>query len=180
MPITQPNPAYPEIFQIKDYDPWTHRAVGLDWLHQDETWRTESGEILRLEDMTPSHRANALRWLRRRAAALELYDGLAMFGSPLGAPRGDAACDAVDALMAERCSDPAGWLESTPLVKRLAALVAEDEAAKYDWIGPTADEERELARLREPPAHDDDEWMWPHYLFAADGDVDESEFFPNP
>jgi len=103
------------VWDLRNYDV-RDNAFGLDVLHQDKVWINRDGETVLLAEMELSYRANLLRFLRRRAVGLEWRDALAMLGSPLGAPRGEAACDAVDNMLDERVEDPAAWLESTALV----------------------------------------------------------------
>lgn len=119
------------IFSLKGYDPMVHNLTGLDALHQDRGWITKDGTRLTLDAMEPSHRANLLRWLRRRASALELRDALAVLRGPFSA-QGEMAMDFEEDMLDAREADPAGWLEGTKLVTRLRGMVAADE-----WAGHT-------------------------------------------
>lgn len=129
--LGQSMPGYPEIIDVRGYDPVRHNLFGLDVLYQADRWIDAEGTEHQLETMMASHRRNLLAWLRRRAAGLEFRDALLTYAGPF-APRGVAACDAVEMAMAERCEDPAGWLESTPLVTRLRELVEADTQAEAE------------------------------------------------
>lgn len=118
-------PGWPEVIDVRGYDPVSHNLFGFDVLHQDREWIDRDGIRWRLEDMTVSHRRNLLGWLRRRAAALEFRDALLLLGGPF-APRGDMASMACDDFLDERADHPGAWLETLPLVKRLAELVSAD------------------------------------------------------
>jgi hypothetical protein len=134
-------PGADEIWDMREYDPMTDHAIGLDWLHQDKEWITRDGRRLTLEEMAPEHRANLLAYLRRRAPNLEFLDTLAMLSSPLGAPRGQHAQDDVERLLDEQHLDPGAWLESTRLVTRLRELVEADRrAAIGKWTGAASEE----------------------------------------
>jgi hypothetical protein len=118
--------AYPEIIDVRGYDPVQHNLFGVDVLHQDERWKDGEGNVWLLDEMKPSHRANLLRFLRRRAQSLAFNDSLIMLTGPM-APGGDGAMDAAEAYADEMWDDPAGWLEGTKLVTRLRDLVSEDD-----------------------------------------------------
>lgn len=126
-------PGYPEIIDVRGYDPLRHNLFGLDTLHQDERWLDKAGTEHRLDDMPPSYRRHLLAFLRRRAFGLAFRDSIAALSSPL-APRGDMACDAMDHALDWQMAHPAEWLENTPLVKRLASLVAQDERIQAELL----------------------------------------------
>lgn len=104
--------------------------ITLDIIEQDEIWITRDGRVLRLEDMEPSHRKNTLRMLERRAYSLNTLAFTRYFVSPLGGgPSGDMANDAFDRTMNEFIEEhPRDWLRKQPLVRRLKALVDDDNA----------------------------------------------------
>lgn len=126
MPVWRaPDPDF-EIWDISQYNPLTDNMFGYDILHQDEYWIVRSGEVVRLADMSPSHRGNLLRFLRKRARGIEFHDMLFLFGGPF-APRGEMAQEFLEREMELRAEDPLKWLNETKLVKRLAQLVEQDE-----------------------------------------------------
>lgn len=88
------------------------------WLAQTERWTDAEGNEWRLEDMTPRHRANALRYLRRRAESLHTQASMEWLRSPL-ALSGEGAGDEADFWADD---DAEKWLEEQPLVKRLVEL----------------------------------------------------------
>lgn len=61
---------HPEVFGSHRRSAAARRAYGAvdrhHFLFNDQTWTTKDGEILNIEDMTPSHRANTLAMLRRK------------------------------------------------------------------------------------------------------------------
>jgi hypothetical protein len=95
-------------------------------LMQDQTWTTQDGETLKLEDMTPSHRRNLLAFLERRARRLlDRYIWNLCSGPE---PIGDAAVALFESMLeAIEVRDPIEWLNETVFVKRLRQLIAEDE-----------------------------------------------------
>lgn len=107
--LGEPTPKPPPVLGPK-------RASVL-WLiaEQDEVWWPKGRGPVRLEDMTPQHRANTLRLLRRNC----LMTHFAWTNQFLGAPE-----DVIDEVFRET---PEKWIERQPLVRRLARLVAEDE-----------------------------------------------------
>ena len=104
--------------------------ITLDIIEQDEIWITRDGRVLRLEDMEPSHRRNTLRMLERRADSYNILAFRRYFMFPLGGgPSGDMANDAFDQAMDEFIEEhPRDWLSKQPLVRRLRALVEDDNA----------------------------------------------------
>lgn len=117
-------PGSDEIWDLRDYDPMTDNAIGLDWLHQDKEWIDGSGTRRQLVDMETSHLVNLKSWLRRQATYLEFVDGMTMLASPIGSPRSIHSQDAVDEWLDERGENPVGWLESTPLFEAIEAEIA--------------------------------------------------------
>lgn len=67
-------------------------TIDLRVFDQDETWTDQSGKTWRLRDMTPRHRENLIRFLRRNASHFAVFYGLydaaragaheALFGAP--------------------------------------------------------------------------------------------------
>lgn len=97
-------------------------------LGQNEYWWPDGKEAIKLEDMTPGHRANLIVWLEQRAIGLMLqYDIDLLFG-PFG-PKGDHATDDVLRILEEEASRPAiDRLRETPFYKRLEYLIELDRA----------------------------------------------------
>lgn len=89
-------------------------------------WTDIDGRRWTLDEMTPSHRASALRFIRKRAWHIADSTWWALVGEvPLEGrlvPLADEECRRITQL------GPEAWLETTPLVQTLAALVARDEA----------------------------------------------------
>ena len=98
----------------------------LTLLEQDTWWRTRGGDSMLVGEMTPTHRANLLDFLRRNAPALhaaEMDQFMAMASGPMG-PSGDMACDAVDREFDGLINMSAEtWLKKQPLVIKLRELV---------------------------------------------------------
>lgn len=96
-----------------------------DLLRQSGWWITKDRQVLRLEDMAPTHRANTLAMLRRGAVKIhESETWRWMTGAP---------DDVVDSAIAETSGTPEErqarawkWLRKQPLVKRLRELVKAD------------------------------------------------------
>lgn len=118
-------------------------------LMQAEYWVTKDGRQLRLMDMEPGHRRNLLRFLRRRAASTKArYDAAlsnaivstshtvigVMGGQDIEVPvHDDEMSDAVSDMFDRQLNTPpAVWLESLPLVRELARLVAMDETTETE------------------------------------------------
>ena len=115
------------------------------YLQQDEFLLPRVRVPVRLADMDLDWCGNALRWLERRAASVEMYythqelKGLAepvlvaigesggrvievrVPDSNMLPTPGSMAADAYDAELDQRVADPVVWLRSTPLCKALAA-----------------------------------------------------------
>lgn len=98
----------------------------LDLLDQRTWWITKDRQVMQVDDMAPSHRANTLGLLRRGANTLHLAYG--MQGVFSNAP------DEVTNELAE--GNPAEWLEEQPLVKRLRKLVKRDLKAAASGKAP--------------------------------------------
>lgn len=98
----------------------------LDLLVQDKIWVTREGRTLTLEEMEPRHRRNTLALLRRKAFGLNLRYFIRYFvGS---GPNGEVAQStferAADEFIDQKVDE---WIDEQPLVRRLAALVADDD-----------------------------------------------------
>lgn len=100
--------------------------------------------VRRLDDLSPTERAAILAWLRAHAAELhrrEHDDRIASIW------HGAAPHDVMLVVAALGQTEPEQWLERTPLVRRLARLVAEHDAVPAR-IGPLPAPERPAARRR--------------------------------
>lgn len=97
----------------------TERPDLLELLDQEELWWPAEGPPVRLEDMGPRHKRNTLAWLRRRAIAL--WPWIQYRATSDHAPY-EVQLDAMHTT-AERFAD------DSPLIVRLAELVAADQAA---------------------------------------------------
>lgn len=99
----------------------------IDLLEQDEYWVTATGERLRVVEMEASHRSNLLRFLRRRAEAYKFrYEIECAFFGPTDEANGEMAVDVYSSDLNQLMEqDAAEWLETFPLVRRLARLVEE-------------------------------------------------------
>lgn len=90
------------------------KKVTMRWLlDQDEWWQPEHGPVLRIADMTDTHRYHLLGWLEKRAADLEFADSMAYLG---GGIFGEPPDDVVDELAGR---DPLTWLKSMKLHRAL-------------------------------------------------------------
>lgn len=87
-----------------------------DLLEQDVWWVTRKGEVLKLDDMEPSHRAHTLAYLQRNADSI--------MGRAVGRYITEDAPDQVKVAFAK--TSYADMLADTPLVKRLTVLVSGD------------------------------------------------------
>lgn len=92
-------------------------------LHQDKSWTGADGVAVDLALMSPRRRRNLLHFLRRRAESLELTDAMTQLADPFS--MGEMAMEDEMSYLVTR--DPHVWLETTPLVKRLAVYVAAAE-----------------------------------------------------
>lgn len=113
------------IISTSGYDPVRHNLMGVDILQQSERWKDKQGNVWLLAEMTPRHRRNLLAFLRRNASGIAFRDALIAITGPF-APRGEMASEDFGDYLEER--DPDEWLNSTPLVARLAEMVALDDA----------------------------------------------------
>ncbi len=90
-----------------------HAEIQARLLHQDKIWIDIEGRERRLEDMDVHHRANITALLHRRANTLQhlcyLDDPLLLVAAQQVAER-------------DYSSDPNEWLDSTPLLRRLAEM----------------------------------------------------------
>lgn len=115
------------------------------YLNQGEQWKPKDRPWLPIADMDASWRGNAARWMKRRAAAFELYysigelaalseptmravvgevDGVPVEDGPLFSHldlMGDCATDAFDREVSGRSTNPAGWIRTTPLYRALVS-----------------------------------------------------------
>lgn len=106
------------------------------YCNQGEIWFPRDGKPVRISDMDESWRANARRFIERRAAMIELQYSLgemAILAKPIEAfsyyqntwvttdsfPSGDAAMDAFENEMESRADDPVAWLRTTTLYRAL-------------------------------------------------------------
>jgi hypothetical protein len=91
---------------------------------QDEWWLTKDSGWIRIADMAPSHRANTVRFLERRAAHIADKVTESEIWS-----LGDAPADVMDSVLAEartRRANPLAWLQGTALYRALDAGVELD------------------------------------------------------
>lgn len=86
------------------------------------TWRTKDGLVMDVSQMTSRHALNAYLYLHRTASRRAWNEAMNDL-TGLFAPRGDAACDAVEELHQEMAQYPHAWLDETPLVVALWARV---------------------------------------------------------
>jgi hypothetical protein len=109
-------------------------------LRQSAVWQTRDGMPIPLDEMDPQHRANTLRFLRRRADYLRTaYYWVA----------GRIFAEAPDEVWAQHEQDmtlaleppAAAWLETKPLIIELARLVRKDELDANSIDGEVVSEE---------------------------------------
>lgn len=96
---------------------------GLDLFYQGEVWVDRESVEHRIVDMEPRYCRNVINFLKRRADRIATAVGVRMITGPQ--PSGEVANDVFDAALDELEADPAGWLESTPLLEALARRAAE-------------------------------------------------------
>lgn len=91
-------------------------------------WRTKDGRLLTPAEMDPTHRANLLRFLETRAAALRVLDLGALLPLYRIEPGGEGAQLAQQEEWSARLEEtPQTWLRRQPLYRALRKLVrAED------------------------------------------------------
>lgn len=101
--------------------------ITLDIIEQDKIWITRDGRALRLEDMDPTHKKNVLRLLRSHAVMLNLRQFTRYF--VVDGPNGEVAQSIFERTMeAFIRQDLDEWFAEQPLVRRLRALVDDDNA----------------------------------------------------
>lgn len=129
--------------EISEFELRARRTYG--YLNQGKVWVPKDRPALPIADMDGRWRANAARWMERRAAAFErLYTfgeifmlsrptmreviteigGVAYEAGPLFSHldlMGEHAQDAFDAEQEHRTADPAAWIRSTPLYRAIVA-----------------------------------------------------------
>lgn len=99
-----------------------------DLLVQDEHWITGDGRTLRLNDMDPAHLRFALAFCRRYAATLHYDVETALLFEPESDVEGEWFWR--DALLRQhQGTAPEVWIDDTPLVRRLVALVPREPRA---------------------------------------------------
>lgn len=97
-------------------------------LRQGEWWAPLNAPMVRIVDMTDTHRLHLMRWLEGRAESLvELETWAMMFGPQ---PSGDGACDGFEAEMGRIERDPVGWLRQQPLYEALSRHLPTPDAGK--------------------------------------------------
>lgn len=113
----------------------------LDLLNQRVWWITGDKNAVRLDDMSPAHRVNLLRFLRRNAMGYQTSEWMSgLF---------DHAPDEVVDMAVEE--DPERWLGRQELVRRLKKLIRRDRRHGYEHEdGPALDEGRLVAYERFP------------------------------
>lgn len=113
-PHDEPPPPGTGFHQLKDQRTW---------------WVTKEGAVLKLDEMSLSHRRNLLAFLERNAEALKTAEEWALVSSfPADPP--DGVADALDQIQGEMEATPAGkWLRRLPLVKALRKSIKRDEEA---------------------------------------------------
>lgn len=113
----------------------------MDLLEQRVWWITGDKNAVRLDDMSPQHRVNLLRFLRRNAMSYQFAEWTSgMFA--------DAPDEVVDQAAEE---DAQVWLGRQELVRRLKKLIRRDR--RHGFVaedGPPLDEGRLVAYERFP------------------------------
>lgn len=99
-------------------------------------WAVGSDEPIKVKRMTPQHRTNLLRWLRRNAAKLQ-SSYCRQLESISGMLSGEMALDDLDREIDRiELMDVDQWLVSLPFVNRLRELVEADEhEERRAWVG---------------------------------------------
>lgn len=111
---------------------------GVPWLlQQNREWITNDGTVMRVDDMTLSHKQNVLRMLRKLAFVLKFsyeLNLIPVITGPMG-PRGEAAQDAVeqvfDTLLMQSDRE---WLDEQPLAARLIADIEAVGKRTDSWL----------------------------------------------
>lgn len=108
---------------------------GTAWyrtLHQTEHWRTQEGELLRVDEMRKGHLEAVLALLERRAPRLAELCSWALVAMPMPAEHTMAhelvEAD-VDREWAHQMEDPLGWVRQTPLYRAMR----ERHDAMIEW-----------------------------------------------
>ena len=93
-------------------------------LRKTDTWATKDGRTLALENIEPSHRANLLAFLQRRAAfAKQGVEAEYVYGHE---PHGEMALEDFHSELDHIAwQSPEEWLSDQPLYKRLVSLEEE-------------------------------------------------------
>lgn len=133
-PVPSDADLWPGELPFTAFGQWGADKIDLRVFDQDLWWVDRLGQAHRLEEMSSDYRANVLIFLRARAADWHLLCSLRAAAQAAG----DALLGRVsgELLAAELTGswtgdlDPDVWLESTPLVRRLAELAAADAAAR--------------------------------------------------
>lgn len=113
-PEDQPPPPGAGFHHLKDQKIW---------------WVTKAGNVLKIAEMTLSHRRNLLAFLERNAEALKMSEDWALVSSFPDDPS-DGVADALDQIQGEMEQTPTGkWLRKLPLVKALRKSIKADEEA---------------------------------------------------
>lgn len=114
--------------------PYGPQRPTLRWLlAQDREWWTAVGARVLLDEMGPRHKRNLLAMLRRKSPRYHLSYSM----SPVFANAPDEVIDDLER------QDPVEWINEQPLVRRLVALIAADEAAGVPDEPPPTPEELE-------------------------------------
>ena len=94
-------------------------------LYQDVEWKDAGGTLWKLEEMTPSHVSNLIKWLERRASMMKRCYYMYLEWDCYSMPHGDAATDAIEGMMM-KLEDMSvhEWIMDTTLVRRLTKLEA--------------------------------------------------------
>lgn len=113
--------------------------VSARWLlGQGEWWRPNRAPMIRIVDMTDTHRYHTVRMLERQATALALDEHLRMLAvldSPHG-PSGDASRDRFEREIRWLSANSTEWLHEQPLLRALRdglpTAAKEDDARRLD------------------------------------------------
>lgn len=104
----------------------TPTELDLDLLFQGRIWTSSSGTTKRLDELTPTHRRNLLRWLERQSDDL----------------RARVAAEQPPGAGEWRTAEP--WVAGTPLYRRLQQLVERETGRDH-----AMDQARQIARAIE-------------------------------
>lgn len=93
-----------------------------NYLHQDTEWLTKEGQLLKLTEMTSSHRQNLIRYLERRAPELHDIEYRTLLTGLLSV-RGELATDALEQAGDEHIATaPIDWIRNTKVMRKLREL----------------------------------------------------------